>query len=99
VVVGTVEASVVSVAEEVGGAVALADLVAGSVDSAGGFGGRSIRPARNSKRFEMTRNQKEWEYGAMRIYPKAVPFRDVSMGRPVRVSPGFPLKACGNDGL
>jgi hypothetical protein len=42
VVVGTVEASVVSVAEEVGGAVALADLVAGSVDSAAeGSGGRS----------------------------------------------------------
>ena len=40
--VGTVEASVISVAEELGGAVALADLVAGSVDSAGGFGGRSI---------------------------------------------------------
>jgi hypothetical protein len=43
VVVGTVEASVVSVAEEVGGVVALADLVVGSVASAAeGFGGRSI---------------------------------------------------------
>jgi hypothetical protein len=43
VVVGTVETSVVSVAEEVGGAVALADLVAGSVASAvEGSGGRRI---------------------------------------------------------
>jgi hypothetical protein len=42
-VVGTVEAPVVSVAEEVGEAVALADLVVGSVDfAAGGSGGRSI---------------------------------------------------------
>ena len=44
VVVGTVEASVVSVAEEVGGAVALADLAVGSAASAaGGSGGRSIQ--------------------------------------------------------
>ena len=43
VVVGTVEASVVSVAEELGGAVALADLVVGSVDfAAEGSGGRRI---------------------------------------------------------
>ena len=50
VVVGTVEASVVSVAEEVGGAVALADLVAGSADfAAGGSGGRSIDKLEISK--------------------------------------------------
>lgn len=42
VVVGTVEASVVSVAEEVGGAVALADLAVGSADFAEVFGGRSM---------------------------------------------------------
>ena len=41
VVVGTVEASVVSVAEEVGAAVALADLVVGSVDFAGEGSGDS----------------------------------------------------------
>ena len=40
VVVGTVEASVVSVAEEVGGAVALADLAVGSADSAEVSGGK-----------------------------------------------------------
>ena len=43
VVVGTVGTSVVSVAEEVGAAVGLADLVAGSVASAvEGSGGRRI---------------------------------------------------------
>jgi hypothetical protein len=55
VVVGTVEASVVSVAEEVGGAVALADLVAGSVDSAAeGSGGRS----KNERRKLTTKDTK-----------------------------------------
>jgi hypothetical protein len=31
-------------------------------------------------------------------YPKASP-PNVFIGGPVPVSPGFPLKACGNDGL
>jgi hypothetical protein len=42
VVVGTVEASVVSVAEEVGEVVALAGLAVGSAASAEVFGARSI---------------------------------------------------------
>ena len=35
---------------------------------------------------------------AMRIYPKGVT-PNVLIGGPVRVSPGFPLRACGNDRL
>ena len=34
----------------------------------------------------------------MRIIPNACPL-NVSIGGPVPVSPGFPLKTCGNDGL
>jgi hypothetical protein len=34
----------------------------------------------------------------MTIFPKASP-PNVFIGGPVRGSPGFPLKACGNDGL
>ena len=70
VVVGTVEASVVSVAEEVGEAVALADLVAGSVDSAAeGSGGRRIDQLKIRKaKSEIISNDQE---GERRIRVKA----------------------------
>ena len=63
VVVGTVEASVVSVAEEVGGAVALADLVVGSAASAvEGSGGRRIDQLKIRKaKSEIISNDQESE--------------------------------------
>ena len=68
VVVGTVETSVVSVAEEVGGVVALADLVVVSAVSAEVFGGRiidqlEIRKAKSetiSNDQKGERRNKEW---------------------------------------
>src|SRR5262245_15332228 len=44
---------------------------------------------------ELTSIQK----GSMRIYRKRVTPRNASIRGPVRASPGFPLKTCGNDGL
>ena len=63
VVVGTVEASVVSVAEEVGGVVALADLVVGSAASAvEGSGGRRIDQLKIRKaKSEIISNDQESE--------------------------------------
>ena len=59
VVVGTVEASVVSVAEELGEAVALADLVVGSADFAvEGSGGRSIDQLKFGRRNNFFNDQK-----------------------------------------
>jgi hypothetical protein len=46
------------------------------------------------RRTKLRRNQKN----AMKIIPKASPPNDF-IGGPVPNAPGFPLKACGNDGL
>jgi hypothetical protein len=40
----------------------------------------------------------EEQKDAMKIIPKASPL-NVFIGGPIPISPGFPLKACGNDGL